>query len=295
MTTTPSRIASTIPAVEDSRAMCFGQGKACVYASEEDGRIVIAGPPGGVVEHLDRRTGEITDSGREPKRRRPPTTDSEAGHRDRRQRRRQDHLVQAAPARVAGALLQPRRDRRGPRRLERRRESARGRKDRERRHAETPRTERGLRFREHLFGRFAAQDRAHSSLERVRRQGGVHWHERSRDQHRARASTRQVRHRTRCPATGDHAAVVSSSEEPCRNGCVAPGHRRARQQPWHDETRREHHEGRNQVAGAANARVGAGVDPTDRTTPPSHMTSPGSSDEGGVRTEPCAVCVTHLE
>ena len=36
------------------------------------------------------------------------------------------------------------------------------------------------------------------------------------DQHRARASTRQVWHRTRRPGPGDHAAVVSSSEEPCR-------------------------------------------------------------------------------
>ena len=63
MTTTPTRIASTIRAAEDSRAMCFRQGKACVYASEEDGRIIITEPPGGVVERLDTRTGQITDSG----------------------------------------------------------------------------------------------------------------------------------------------------------------------------------------------------------------------------------------
>ena len=63
MTTTPTRIASTIPATEDSRTMCFRQGKACVYASEEDGRIIITEPPGGVVERLDTRTGQITGSG----------------------------------------------------------------------------------------------------------------------------------------------------------------------------------------------------------------------------------------
>ena len=34
MTTTPTRVASTIPAAEDSRAMCFRQGKACVHASD---------------------------------------------------------------------------------------------------------------------------------------------------------------------------------------------------------------------------------------------------------------------
>ena len=117
-------------------------------------------------------------------------------------------------------------------------------------------------FESTYSGRFAAQDRAHRSLEQLRRRGGVHWHERSRDQHRARASTRQVRHRARRSASGDHAAVGSSPEEPCRNGCVARGHRRARQQPRYDETRREHHEGRNQVAGDANARVGADNAPT---------------------------------
>ena len=63
MTTTPTPIASTIAVTEDSRTMCFSQGKACVYASEEDGRIIITEPPGGVVERLDTRTGQITASG----------------------------------------------------------------------------------------------------------------------------------------------------------------------------------------------------------------------------------------
>ena len=60
MTTTP--VWSSIPAAEDSRAMCFRQGKACVYASEEDGTIIIAAPPGGVVERLDTGADQITDS-----------------------------------------------------------------------------------------------------------------------------------------------------------------------------------------------------------------------------------------
>ena len=59
MTTTP--ISNSIPTAEDSRAMCFRQGKACVYASEEDGRIIIAAPPGGVVERLDTGAYQITD------------------------------------------------------------------------------------------------------------------------------------------------------------------------------------------------------------------------------------------
>ena len=42
--------------------MCFRQGKACVYASEEDGTIIIAAPPGGVVERLGTGADQITDS-----------------------------------------------------------------------------------------------------------------------------------------------------------------------------------------------------------------------------------------
>lgn len=63
MTTTLTRVAITIPAVEDSRAMCFRQGKACVYTSEDDGRIIITEPPDGVVERLDTRTGRLTEPG----------------------------------------------------------------------------------------------------------------------------------------------------------------------------------------------------------------------------------------
>ena len=52
--------------------------------------------------------------------------------------------------------------------------------------------------------------------------------------------------------------------------------------------RRERHEGPNQVAGDANARVGAGVDRTDQTARLNDMTRTQSSHEYGVRTEPCA-------
>ena len=118
-----------------------------------------AGRRGRAPRHWGRRDHRFRADGRERKRHWPPTTDSEDDHRDRRQRRRQDHLVQAAPARVAGSLLQPRCDRPGPRRLEQRPEPARSRPDCELRHPEAPRAERGLRFREHLFGTFPAQDR----------------------------------------------------------------------------------------------------------------------------------------
>jgi hypothetical protein len=60
MTMTP--VWSSIPAAENSRAMCFRQGKACVYASEEDGTIISAAPPGGGVERLDTGADQITDS-----------------------------------------------------------------------------------------------------------------------------------------------------------------------------------------------------------------------------------------
>ena len=65
----------------------------------------------------------------------------------------------------------------------------------------------------------------------------------------------------------------------CRNGCVARGDRRARQQPRRDQARRTHHEGRNHVTGDANARVGANVDPTDRTAPTDRLTRTRRSDE----------------
>lgn len=95
--------------------------------------------------HWGRRDHRFLADGRERKRHWPPTTDSADDHRDWRQRRRQDHLVQAAPARVAGSLLQPRCDRAGHRRLEQRRESTRSRPHCERRHTEAPRAKRGLR------------------------------------------------------------------------------------------------------------------------------------------------------
>ena len=254
-----------------------GRGKHA-YASEEDGRIVIAEPPGGVVEHLDTRTGEITDSGR------TAANPNGAGHQPPIPKlsiviggngagkttwcRQHPHELPEAfynPDAIAQDLGDW--NDAGNQRAAGRIVSTAIRRHLEQRE--------DFGFESTYSGRFAAQDRTHSSVERVRREGSAHWHDRTRDQHRAPASTRQVRHGPRRPAPRDHAAVVSSSEEPCRNGCVDPGHRRARQQPWHDETRREHHEGRHQVTGDANAAVGVGVDPTDRTAPPSHMTRTG--------------------
>ena len=39
-----------IPAVEDSREVCFRQGKACVYTPEEEPGIIVTEWPNGVVD-----------------------------------------------------------------------------------------------------------------------------------------------------------------------------------------------------------------------------------------------------
>ena len=248
--------------------MCFRQGKACMYASEVDGTIIMATPPGGVVERLDTGADQITDSG--------PTVANanDTGHQPLIPKmtiviggngagkttwcRQHPHELPEAfynPDAIAQDV--------GDWNNARNQLEAGGIVNAA--IPEAPRTERGLRFREHLFGTFPAQDRTRGSLERVRRQGRCSL---ARTEPRSTSSAcvnASGPHRTRRPAPGDHAAVVSSSEEPCRNGCVARGDRRARQQPWRDQARRTHHEGRNQVTGDANARVGASVDPTDRT------------------------------
>ena len=262
--------------------MCFRQGKACVYASEVDGTIIIATPPGGVVKRLDTGADQITDSG--------PTVANanDTGHQPLIPKmtiviggngagkttwcRQHPHELPEAfynPDAIAQDL---------------------GDWNNARNQLEAGRIvnaaiQRHLEQREDFGFESTYSGRSRPRIVRAATsngyavRGGVHWHERSRDQHRARASTRQVRHRTRCPAPGDHAAVVSSSEEPYRNGCVARGDRRARQQPWRDQARRTHHEGRNQVTGDANARVDANVDPTDRTAPTDHLTRARRSDE----------------
>ena len=142
--------------------MCFRQGKACVYASEEDGTIIIVAPPGGMVERLNTGADQITDSG--------PTVANAKGTGHQPLIPKMTIVIggngagkttwcRQYPHELPTAFYNPDADRPGPRRLEQRPESARSRPDCERRDPEAPRTERGLRFREHLFGTFPAQDR----------------------------------------------------------------------------------------------------------------------------------------
>ena len=48
MTTSMSE-GNPLPAVEDSRAMCFQQGKPCIYASPDDPGVIITEWPNGTV------------------------------------------------------------------------------------------------------------------------------------------------------------------------------------------------------------------------------------------------------
>ena len=48
-----------MPVTEDARAMCFAQGKSCVYASDDD-RFIISETPAGVIDRHERRTGQVT-------------------------------------------------------------------------------------------------------------------------------------------------------------------------------------------------------------------------------------------
>ncbi len=296
MTMTP--VWSSIPAAEDSRAMCFRQGKAWVYASEKDGTIIIAAPPGGVLERLDTgpdRPDQITDS-------RPTVANAnDTGHQPLipkmtimiggngagkttwcRQHPRElpeafynpDAIAQELgdwnnarnqleAGRIVNAAIQ--------RHLEQREDfgfestySGRSR----------PRIVRAAASNGYAVRAvFIGTNGAEINIERVRQ---------------------RVRSGTRRPAPGDRAAVVSSSEEPCRNGCVARGDRRARQQPRRDQTRRTHHEGRNQATGDANARVGANVDPTDRTAPTDHLTR-YPAQRRGVESEPVCGRIAVIE
>ena len=45
----------------DSRRMCFEQGKAFVYMPDEDGDVIIAEEPNGVVEHRRISDGTVTN------------------------------------------------------------------------------------------------------------------------------------------------------------------------------------------------------------------------------------------
>ena len=77
MTRAPSPVASTMPADEDSHGMCFKQGRhAYTPRRQEDGRIVITEPPGGVVDRRRpvphggaanvRATGDMVSGRRRP-------------------------------------------------------------------------------------------------------------------------------------------------------------------------------------------------------------------------------------
>lgn len=52
MTTSMSE-GNPLPAVEDSRAMCFQQGKPCIYASPDDPGVIITEWPNGTVDRKE--------------------------------------------------------------------------------------------------------------------------------------------------------------------------------------------------------------------------------------------------
>ena len=49
----------TMPVTEDARAMCFAQGKSCVYASDDE-RFIISETPTGVIDRHELATGQVT-------------------------------------------------------------------------------------------------------------------------------------------------------------------------------------------------------------------------------------------
>jgi hypothetical protein len=49
----------TMPVTEDARAMCFAQGKSCVYASDDD-RFIVSETPAGVIDRHELATGQVT-------------------------------------------------------------------------------------------------------------------------------------------------------------------------------------------------------------------------------------------
>ena len=48
-----------IPAMQDSRRMCFEQGKACVYEPEGEDDVIMTEWPNGVVDRHDLRAGTM--------------------------------------------------------------------------------------------------------------------------------------------------------------------------------------------------------------------------------------------
>ena len=63
MTTTPTRVATTVPAAEDSRTMCSDRGRHACTPRRKTAGSSSPSRRDGVVERLETRTGQITDSG----------------------------------------------------------------------------------------------------------------------------------------------------------------------------------------------------------------------------------------
>ncbi len=59
-TSTKARNSTAVPAVEDSRQMCFQQGKPCIYASPDDPGVIITEWPNGTVDHKELATNTRT-------------------------------------------------------------------------------------------------------------------------------------------------------------------------------------------------------------------------------------------
>ena len=279
MTTTP--IWSSIPAAENSRAMCFRQGKACVYASEEDGTIIVA-PPGGMVERLNTGADQITDSG-------PTVANAKGtGHQPLIPKmtiviggngagkttwcRQYPHELPTAfynPDAIAQDL---------------------GDWNNARNQLEAGRIvnaaiRRHLEQREDFGFESTYSGRSRPRIVRAAASNGYAVRAVFIGTSGAEINIERVRQRVRS-GTGHDVPVPeitrrwsAAQKNLAENGCVARGDRRARQQPRRDQTRRTHHEGRNLVTGDANPRVGANVDPTDRTAPTDHLRRTRRSDE----------------
>lgn len=52
-TNTDTSETTPIPTVEDSREMCFQQGKPCIYAAPDDPDVIVTEWPNGTVDHKD--------------------------------------------------------------------------------------------------------------------------------------------------------------------------------------------------------------------------------------------------
>ena len=49
-----------VPNGQDSRELCFKQGKPCIYQSDDDDHVIITEWPNGVSERQDTRTNRVT-------------------------------------------------------------------------------------------------------------------------------------------------------------------------------------------------------------------------------------------